>query len=215
MVNRTIKICELFYSIQGESSYVGFPCIFVRLTGCNLRCWYCDTTYAYYEGKDYSLDEVLTFIHRYKTKLVAITGGEPLLQKEVIPLTKQLLNEDYTVLVETNGSLPIEVLPVGVIRIMDIKCPSSGMSDYMDWGNIPELRPEDEVKFVISNREDYEWAKEIISKYDLLDRCQVLFAPVFKQLDLHLLAEWLLADQIYIRLQPQLHKYIWGDKRGV
>lgn len=210
-----LKITELFYSIQGESSYLGFPCIFVRLTGCNLRCRYCDTTYAYDEGKDYTLQEVLTFIHRYKTKLVTITGGEPLLQKAVIPLTQQLLNEDYTVLVETNGSLPIKVLPPGVIRIMDIKCPSSGMSHYMDWGNTLELTPKDEVKFVISNREDYEWAKKVINKYHLLERCQVLFAPVFKQLDLHILAEWLLVDQIYIRLQPQLHKYIFGEKRGV
>ncbi|MCD6320420.1 MAG: radical SAM protein [Candidatus Desulfofervidaceae bacterium] len=210
-----LKVTEFFYSIQGETSYLGFPCIFVRLTGCNLRCRYCDTTYAFEGGRDYPLEEILAFIHSYKTKLVAITGGEPLLQKPVIPLTQQLLNEDYTVLVETNGSLPIKVLPSGVIRIVDIKCPGSGMSDYINWGNIAALKPEDEVKFVISNREDYEWAKKVVEQYRLLERCQVLFAPVFTQLDLRLLAEWLLADQIGIRLQPQLHKLIWGEKRGV
>jgi len=208
-----LKVTELFYSIQGESSYLGYPCSFVRLSGCNLRCRYCDTTYAYTEGKDYEIEEIIPFIHSHKTKLITITGGEPLLQEGVIPLADCLLKEGYTVLIETNGSLPIGVLPKGVIRVMDIKCPSSGMTSFMHWKNIDELQPQDEVKFVISDRYDYQWAKDIITKYRLLKRCQVLFSPVFKQLDLRTLAEWILSDELKVRLQPQLHKLIWGEER--
>ncbi len=209
-----LKVTELFYSIQGESSYLGYPCSFVRLSGCNLRCRYCDTTYAYTEGKNYELEEIMRFIHSHKTKLVTITGGEPLLQEGVIPLADGLLKKGYTVLIETNGSLPIALLPRGVIRVMDIKCPGSGMTNFMYWENIHDLQPIDEVKFVISDRYDYQWAKNIITKYQLLKRCQVLFSPVFEQLDLRTLAEWILTDELEVRLQPQLHKFIWGGKRG-
>ena len=209
-----LKVTELFYSIQGESSYLGYPCSFVSLSGCDLRCRYCDTTYAYTEGKDYEIEEIIHFIRSHKTKLVTITGGEPLLQEGVISLADRLLKEGYTVLIETNGSLPIAILPRGVIRVMDIKCPSSGMTSFMHWKNIDELQPQDEVKFVISDRYDYQWAKNIITKYRLLKRCQVLFSPVFKQLDLRTLAEWILTDELNVRLQPQLHKLIWGEERG-
>ena len=209
-----LKVTELFYSIQGESSYLGYPCSFVSLSGCDLRCRYCDTTYAYTEGKDYEIEEIIHFIRSHKTKLVTITGGEPLLQEGVISLADRLLKEGYTVLIETNGSLPIAILPRGVIRVMDIKCPSSGMTSFMHWKNIDELQPQDEVKFVISDLYDYQWAKDVITEYQLLKRCQVLFSPVFKQLDLRTLAEWILADELEVRLQPQLHKLIWGEKRG-
>jgi len=209
-----LKITELFYSIQGESSYIGLPCIFIRVCECNLRCHYCDTKYAYHEGKYYSIQEIMRFVSKYHTKLVTITGGEPLLQPSVVSLTDCLLEKGYVVLVETNGSLPINVFSPKVIRIMDIKCPGSGMSNFMDWKNIDYLTVKDEVKFVLSDRDDYDWAKEIILKYQLQRRCQVLFSPVFKKLSLSTLAEWILTDQIFVRLQPQLHKIIWGEIRG-
>ncbi len=209
-----LKINEIFYSIQGESSYLGYPCVFVRLSGCNLRCRYCDTTYAYEEGSYLSPKELFEIIGSYKTRLVTITGGEPLLQPQVVPFIKSLLEKGYQVLVETNGSLPISVLPEGANVVMDIKCPGSGMSDFMCWENINFIKPTDEVKFVLTNREDYEWAKAVLKKYDLSKRCQILFSAVFKELKLKELAEWILKDQIWVRLQPQLHKIIWGEKRG-
>ncbi len=210
-----LKINELFYSLQGETSYIGLPCIFIRLTGCNLRCKYCDTKYAYTEGKEYNLDKIISFVSRFQIKLVMITGGEPLLQKEVIPLIEELISVGYKVLIETNGSLPINILPEKAICIMDIKCPGSGMSEYMMWENIDYLKEKDEVKFVISDYNDYVWAKNILKKYELLKRCQVLFSPVFQKLDLRVLAEWILKDELFVRVQPQLHKFIWGEKRGV
>jgi 7-carboxy-7-deazaguanine synthase len=208
-----LKVTELFYSLQGETSYIGLPAVFVRLSSCNLRCSYCDSKYAYNEGQYYSLKKIKNFTQDYRTKLVIITGGEPLLQPAVIPLTKDLLKGSYQVLVETNGSLPINVLPQEVIRIMDIKCPGSGMSDFMDWENIDYLTLKDEVKFVLSDRRDYDWAKEIIVNYKLQERCHILFAPVFKKLSLSILTKWILTDQLPLRLQPQLHKLIWGEVR--
>jgi 7-carboxy-7-deazaguanine synthase len=160
------------------------------------------------------MKEITKFVYQYRTRLVTITGGEPLLQPAVIPLIKYLLEKAYIVLVETNGSLPINILPPGVIRIMDIKCPGSGMSNFMEWKNIDYLGPKDEVKFVLSDKYDYEWAKEICFKYQLQRRSQILFAPVFQKLSLSTLAEWILSDQISVRLQPQLHKIIWGEIRG-
>ncbi|HDD35583.1 MAG TPA: radical SAM protein [Candidatus Desulfofervidus auxilii] len=210
-----LKVNELFYSLQGDTSYMGYPCVIIRLTGCNLRCRYCDTQYAYTEGKEYSIEKIISFISRFRTNLVMITGGEPLLQKKVVTLTERLITTGYKVLIETNGSLPINILPDKVVRIMDIKCPGSGMSKYMLWENINYLKKEDEVKFVILDYNDYNWAKDVINRYGLLKLSKVLFSPVFKKLDLRMLADWILKDELNVRLQPQLHKIIWGEKRGV
>ncbi len=215
MIMPDLLISELFYSIQGESSYAGLPCIFIRLSGCNLQCKWCDTLYALSGGEACSLEEIMAFVHKHKIRLVCITGGEPLLQSNVIPLIETLLNEDYTILLETNGSLPINQLPNKVIKVMDLKCPSSGMTEYMHWKNIDYLSKKDEVKFVIGDRRDYRWAKEMVLKYGLIEQCKVLYSPVFNILSPELLASWMLADHLPARLQLQLHKYIWGEKKGV
>lgn len=203
-----LKINEIFKSIQGESTFAGLPCTFVRLAGCNLRCSFCDTTYAYDEGTEMSVEEIIGAIDNLGCNLVEITGGEPLLQKDVCTLADRLLRKKYRVLVETNGSLNIDLLPYGVIRIMDIKCPDSGMSDKMDWDNINRLKNPDEVKFVISSRADYEWAKEIINRYKLTDKVEVLISPTFGHLEPREIAEWLIKDNSRARLQLQIHKYI-------
>jgi len=208
-------ITEIFHSIQGESSYAGWPCTFVRLTGCPLRCRWCDSEYTFYGGQKMTLDEVIARVQAYGCPLVEITGGEPLVQKEVYPLTERLCDLGYTVLIETSGSLPIHRLDRRVIRIMDIKCPGSGHAHSNDWENISDLRPADEVKFVILDRHDFEWALDVIRTYDLTRRAKVLFSPVHGVLDPRRLAEWLLESRLRARLQLQLHKYIWGpDARG-
>lgn len=211
-----LKVNEIFYSIQGESSKAGLPCVFVRLTYCNLRCTYCDTAYAFYEGSDYSIDDIIKKIDEYKCKLVEITGGEPLFQKESFELMKRLCDEGYEVMLETGGSLPIQDVDKRVKIIMDLKCPSSGMMKKNLYENINFIKPTDEIKFVIGTREDYDWAKEIISKYDLLNKCTVLFSVVFNQLEPIQLANWILEDKLNVRFQLQLHKYIWHpETRGV
>lgn len=206
-----MKVNEIFKSIQGESSWQGLPCIFIRLSGCNLRCAWCDTKYAYENGNEMSIDEIINSVKviRELPCLVEITGGEPLLQEEVYELSDNLLAKGCKVLVETNGSLSAERLPNDVIRIIDIKCPGSGMSDKMCWDNLKKLRPTDEIKFVLSDYQDYEWAKKIVKKYDLLLRVTVLFSPVDTNLELSkLIAEWIVCDNLPVRLQLQLHKYI-------
>jgi len=209
-------IKEIFRSIQGESSYSGLPCSFIRTAGCNLQCSYCDTVYASHGGEDLSLKVIMARIKKLGGNIVEITGGEPLLEEDTPVLAEKLIKEKFTVLVETNGSLDISVLPKEVIRIMDIKCPGSGMSEKMKWGNIQNLTDRDEVKFVISHREDYEWSINKIKEYDLEKRTGVLFSCVFDRIEPKTLAGWILEDGIYVRLQLQLHKYIWGtDKRGV
>ena len=216
MENATLKINEIFFSIQGESTYAGLPCVFVRLTYCNLRCTYCDTSYAFTEGRDMTLEEILTQVEGYGCRLVEITGGEPLLQKNVYPLMTELCDRGYQVLLETGGHMSIRTVDSRVVRIMDIKCPSSGESDKNDWSNIEALTARDEVKFVIGNREDYEWAKRILFQHKLNERCTVLFSPVFNALPNRQLAEWILEDKLPVRFQLQLHKYIWEpDRRGV
>ena len=216
MENATLKINEIFFSIQGESTYAGLPCVFVRLTYCNLSCTYCDTTYAFTEGQDMALEEILTQVQSYGSRLVEITGGEPLLQKNVHLLMTELCNRGYRVLLETGGHMSIRPVDSRVTRIMDIKCPSSGESDKNDWSNIEALTARDEVKFVIGNREDYEWAKRILFQHKLNERCTVLFSPVFNALPNRQLAEWILEDKLPVRFQLQLHKYIWEpDRRGV
>lgn len=211
-----MKINEIFKSIQGETTFQGIPSTFIRTTGCNLRCNWCDTKYSYYEGTDYTVDEILKIIEKKYCKYVVITGGEPLNQTDTPILVEQLINDDYKVLVETNGSQDISVLNSETFRIVDIKCPSSGMSDKMLWQNIGYLSSRDEVKFIIANYEDYVWAKSVIEAYKLIDTYKVLISPVFGHLDARKLAEWILNDNLSARLQLQLHKYIWDpDARGV
>jgi 7-carboxy-7-deazaguanine synthase len=212
-----LTVTEIFKSIQGESTWAGLPCIFVRLTGCNLRCAYCDTRYAYEGGTRMSIRKILERCEALGNKLVEITGGEPLMQDGCALLAEYLLERGYTVLVETNGTLPIRRLPAAVIKIMDIKSPSSGMSDQTDWTNIEVLSTRDEVKFVIGHRTDYEWSREVVRRYDLTPRCAaVLFSPVFGVLEPDALAAWILEDGLAVRLQLQLHNYIWSpDQRGL
>jgi len=204
-----LLINEIYASIQGESTWAGRPCVFVRLTGCNLRCTYCDTEYAFYEGTRMSIDDVVDAVLRHQIDLVEITGGEPLLQPGCPILSKRLLQKGKTVLVETSGERPIDVLPQGVIRIMDLKCPSSGECEQNRWENIAHLTARDEVKFVIGDRADYDWAVHAVSHHRLSGRCTVLFSTVFGKLDPGTLTEWILADKLDVRLQLQMHKYIW------
>ena len=213
---KSLCVNEIFKSIQGESSFAGIPCVFVRLTGCNLRCTYCDTTYAYVKGSEMTINEIMSAIISYKCMNVCITGGEPLLQQNVSKLINQLKKKHFTVFIETNGSLNIDLLPKGVVRIMDVKCPDSRMDQEMDWGNFKRLKPKDEVKFVISSKRDYEWAKEITMKNRIVDKATVLFGLVHGKLKPKTLVTWILKDGLNVRFQLQLHKLIWHDsRRGV
>jgi 7-carboxy-7-deazaguanine synthase len=212
----SLWINEIFYSIQGESTYAGIPCVFVRLTYCNLRCSYCDTEYAFYEGEDRSFKDIMTEIKKYNCSLVEITGGEPLVQKNVLPFMTMLCDNGYEVLIETGGHMDICAIDDRVRRIMDIKCPGSGESDKNYWENLNYIRQSDQIKFVISDRTDYNWAKDIIKKNVLLNKCPVLMSPNFSKLANKTLADWILADRLDVRLQLQLHKYIWSpDQRGI
>lgn len=211
-----MKVNEIYRSIQGESSYTGLPCVFVRLTYCNLRCSYCDTEYAFYEGANYTIEEVLREVESFDCPLVELTGGEPLLQEEVFPLMDELVGKGYTVLLETGGSLDIGRVNPKVIKIMDLKCPSSGESKRNLYANLAKLQSWDEVKFVIGDRIDYMWATQTLKEHCLTDRCSVLFSTVFEKLPPRQLAEWLLEDNLKVRLQLQMHNYIWGPEvRGV
>ena len=212
-----LTVNEIFHSIQGESTYAGEPCVFVRLTACDLRCRWCDTTYSFHEGRRMSIDEVVAQVNAYGCPTVEITGGEPLLQADVHPLMARLLADGKTVLIETGGHRSIAGVPAGVIRVMDIKCPGSGEAAKNDWSNLALLTGRDEVKFVIADRTDYEFAREIVVREGLADRCgAVHFSPVHGALAPRQLAEWLLADRLPVRLQLQLHKFIWDpETRGV
>jgi 7-carboxy-7-deazaguanine synthase len=211
-----LKVNEIFKSIQGESWFAGLPCVFVRLTGCNLRCTYCDTAYAYDEGEELSVEEVLERVAAYNCPMVEITGGEPLLQEETPKLAAALLQKARAILVETNGTLDIDVLPKGIVRIVDMKCPDSGECGRMLWENMGRLVKTDEVKFVLQSRRDYEWAKALVAEHQLLRRCMVLFSPAFGVLEPRVLAGWILEDNLAVRLNLQLHKYIWTpEERGV
>lgn len=215
-MSKTLKINELFFSIQGESTHAGRPCVFVRLSGCNLRCSWCDTEYAFYEGTERSFESLLEEIKSYNCNLVETTGGEPLLQKEVLPFMKVLCDTGYEVLLETSGQMDISPVDSRVQRIIDIKCPSSNESKKNLWSNTNVLTESDQVKFVIANREDYHWAKNIITTYNLTEKCPVLLAPVFGVLNNQELAEWILKDRLSVRYQLQLHKYIWPpETKGV
>lgn len=211
-----LKINEIFKSIQGESSHTGLPCIFVRLTGCNLRCTWCDTEYAFYEGKGMTVEDVVKAVDQCGISLVEITGGEPLMQKEVIPLMQALLERNYTVMLETGGVLPVDEVPEQVIKIMDLKCPGSGEVSKNNYDNLRHLTLKDEVKFVILDREDYDWSKKILDEYVVDKKAQVLFSPVYEKLDLKDLVQWVLEDNLPVRIQTQLHKVIWSkDTIGV
>ena len=204
-----LKINEIYYSIQGESSKAGLPCVFIRLTYCNLRCTYCDTEYAFYEGKDYSVDEIIEHVRKFNCNLVEVTGGEPLFQKECYDLLKRLCKEKFEVLLETGGSLSIKDVDSAVKIIMDLKCPSSGMVKKNLYENINYLKPSDELKFVIGTREDYEWTKEILKKYSLNNKFEILFSVVFDEIEPLTLVNWILEDRLKVRFQLQMHKFIW------
>ena len=206
-VSARIKISEIFYSILGESTYQGLPCSFVRVAGCNLNCSYCNTLYAQKGGEEYSIEKILSVLLGYPTKLVEITGGEPLLQDSVHKLIQELIKRKYKVLIETNGSVDIGKLPSEVIVIMDIKCPSSEMHDKINWENIKKLKDEDEIKFVLQDLNDYLWAKEVIKKYNLSGK-KILLSLVFNKLSPRVLSEWMLKDGLNARLHLQLHKII-------
>ena len=212
-----LTINEIFYSIQGESTRAGRPCVFVRLTACDLRCSWCDTPYAFHEGRKMSVDEVVDAVLAHGCELVEITGGEPLLQEDVYPLMERLLAERRVVMLETGGHRPIDRVPAAVLKIVDVKCPGSGEADRNDWANLARLSPHDEVKFVILDRRDYDFARQIIEQHDLASRAgAVLMSPVHGVLDPKTLSEWMLADHLPARLQLQLHKYIWSPTtRGV
>ena len=213
-----LTVNEIFHSIQGESTRAGERCVFVRLTACDLRCLWCDTPYAFHEGRKMARrTKCWRRSSAYDCRLVEVTGGEPLLQKEAPVLMQELLARGKTVLVETGGHISLDRVPPGVIRIMDIKCPGSGEAHRMDWSNIDRLQPRDEVKFVIADRADYEYARDALARHVLADRVTaVLFSPVHGVLDARTLAEWVLADRLPVRVQLQVHKYIWApDTRGV
>lgn len=213
-----MQITEIFRSIQGESTYAGLPCTFVRLTGCNLRCVWCDTEYSFYGGSKMTLDEILLKVEEFGVRLVEITGGEPLLQEEVYPLMERLLREGYTVMLETSGERPIDRVPPQVIKIVDVKCPDSGEADTFAPRNLEYLAPHDQIKFVITGRRDYEFAREFTAAHNLTARSEaVIFSPVHGKVDLPEMAAWILEDGLQqVRFGSQLHKVIWGaDAHGV
>ncbi|MCH7650065.1 MAG: radical SAM protein [Nitrospinae bacterium] len=211
-----LTVNEIFKSIQGESSYTGRPCIFIRLTGCNLRCSWCDTEYAFYEGQPKSVKDIMDAIEPLGVPLVEITGGEPLLQEEVYDLMDALLAKNYEVLLETGGGVSVAKVPERVIKILDIKCPGSGEDAKNLWDNLDHLNPHDEVKFVLADRADYEWSRDVLQRRDIHQKVQVLFSPVYDTLGLKELAAWVLDDNLPVRVQTQLHKIIWGkDAIGV
>ena len=217
IIKGLVTINEIFYSVQGESSYAGRPCVFVRLTACDLRCSWCDTPYAFHEGRKRPVDEVLADVERFDCPLVEVTGGEPLLQDAVYPLMERLLERGKTVLLETGGHRSTARVPAAVVTILDIKCPGSGEAARTDWDNLARLRPHDEVKFVIKDRADYEYARAAIEEHRLAQRAAAIhLSPVHGVLDPKLLSGWVLADSLPVRVQLQLHKYIWSpETRGV
>ena len=212
-----MNVCEIFYSIQGETTYSGLPCVFIRTSGCNLRCCYCDTKYAYEDGIEMSVDEVLAEARAYGCRLVEITGGEPLLQRdEVNLLIASLLENGHMAMLETNGSLSIQNVDDRVVKIVDLKCPDSGMSEHMLWENLQHLRGHDQIKFVLSSRRDYEWARGIMTEYPRLNELEALLSVAFGTIETRDVVKWMLDDGLNARFQLQIHKYIWHpNTRGV
>jgi 7-carboxy-7-deazaguanine synthase len=210
-----LKIFEIFYSLQGESSRVGLPTIFIRLSGCPMRCHYCDTAYAFQGGSMMTIDEIMEAIKKYHTHYVTVTGGEPLAQKEVLNLLKVLADQNFKVSLETGGALSIKEVDPRIKIILDIKTPESGEEKKNYWENLNFIHLKDEIKFVLCSREDYDWAKKIINQYKLPEKCDVLFSPVYQKLNNTDLGNWILEDQLPVRMQIQLHKLLWGEKPGV
>ncbi|MEM7674818.1 MAG: radical SAM protein [Myxococcota bacterium] len=209
-----LRVTEIFFSLQGESTRQGLPCAMVRLTGCNLRCTWCDTEYSFHGGQTRSISDIMQDVAAFDVRRVEITGGEPLLQKGVSALADRFLAEGYEVLCETSGERNIDILPAGVHRIVDIKCPGSGESERNDWGNIDRLRAGDEVKFVVADRTDFDWSTEVVRKYALLSRVPVHVSPVWKKVEPADVAEWILASGLDLRLSLQQHKLLWGETPG-
>lgn len=212
--DQTLRITEIFYSLQGETRTVGLPTVFVRLTGCPLRCGYCDTAYAFYGGRKMTLDEVLDQVAAHQPRYVTVTGGEPLAQKTCLTLLSRLCNAGYEVSLETSGALDVSTVDARVVKIVDFKTPGSGEQEKNLYANVAHLLPHDQVKFVLCDRRDYEWAKDMLARHNLAARCEILFSPSYQQLKAADLANWILEDRLPVRLQIQLHKYLWGDVPG-
>ncbi len=212
---KSIKINEIFYSLQGESSLIGIPTVFIRLTGCPMRCSYCDTTYAFHSGKNLSIDSILNKVNTFKTKFVTVTGGEPLAQKGCWDLLKVLCDQEYSVSLETGGAIDISEVDERVKIILDVKTPNSGESENNLWENFQLIKEKDEIKFVISDLEDYEWSKALMIREDLSTKASIIFSPVYRKLQPKTLGEWILKDHLPVRFQVQLHKIIWGEIPGV
>jgi len=211
-----LTVNEIFYSIQGEGTRAGRPSVFVRLTGCPLRCVWCDTDYAFHQGTRRDLDEIVAEVEGHPSRLLCLTGGEPLAQPAAFSLVRRLLDDGWEVVVETSGHVSVEGLDPRAVAVVDIKAPGSGEADRMDWGNLGRLRKKDEVKLVLGGREDYEWARDLVRERALAERCTVLFAAVHGQLEPGVLARWVLEDALPVRVQVQLHKILWpGAERGV
>ncbi|MBU2810965.1 7-carboxy-7-deazaguanine synthase QueE [Acidithiobacillus thiooxidans] len=213
-MDERLRITEIFHSLQGETRSVGRPATFVRLTGCPLRCHYCDTAYAFHGGEWQTLDVIMDAVRAGGNRLVVVTGGEPLAQQDVLPLMTRLCDSGYEVFLETSGALSVEAVDPRVIKVLDLKTPDSGESDRNLWENLTRLNAQDQIKFVICSRRDYDWAKEVLAREDLSQICEVLFSPSQGEMPLRDLADWILTDQLPVRLQIQLHKLIWGDVPG-
>ncbi|MCW9025092.1 MAG: 7-carboxy-7-deazaguanine synthase QueE [Gammaproteobacteria bacterium] len=209
-----LRITEIFYSLQGESRSVGWPTVFIRLTGCPLRCGYCDTTYAFQGGDWMSLDQIIEQTSQYQSRYVTVTGGEPLAQKPCLELLSQLCDKGYKVSLETSGALDISSVDSRVVIVMDLKTPSSGEESKNRYDNIEHLKQKDQLKFVIGDQADYDWAVAKLEEFNLTQRCEVLFSPVQDQLSPTALADWILRDHLPVRMQVQLHKLLWGNEAG-
>lgn len=210
----TLRIKEIFYSLQGETTLVGLPTTFIRLTGCPLRCQYCDTAYAFSGGERLTLDAIIQQVQQYQTQYITVSGGEPLAQPRCLSLLTLLCDSGYTVSLETSGALAVDQVDPRVIKIVDIKTPGSQQDEHNHWQNFQYLQPHDQIKFVICDYDDYQWSKSIIDQYRLIDKHPILFSPSYHQLNAQQLADWIIDDQLAVRMQIQLHKYLWGDVIG-